>query len=70
METLTNEDKISIINQHKRNLEYSKYGIEISILEEQAVDSPSESVISSFNKQISEINKKITVLDAEIASLS
>lgn len=70
MDLLTDEDKISIVNQHKKNLEYLKYGLQISILEEQAIDSHSESVIISLNKQISEIDKKIKALDTELLSLS
>ena len=57
MNTLSKEDKISIINQHKRNIEYSKYNIEISIIEEESVDSPSESSINSLKEQLSELDK-------------
>jgi hypothetical protein len=67
---LTNEDKISIINQHKRNIEYSKYNLQVSLIEENAVTSPDQDAIDSLNDKIVEVNKKITALDAEIASLS
>jgi predicted nucleic acid-binding Zn-ribbon protein len=69
MTTLTNEDKISIINQHKRNLEYSKYNIEITILEENSANNPNQDTLTSLNNQIEEISKKISVLDAEISKL-
>lgn len=69
MSTLTNEDKISIINQRKRNLDYAKYHIEMSILEENAIDLPNESMLDSLNKQMLDVNKKIKALDDEIASL-
>ena len=70
MTMLTNEDKISIINQHKRNIEYSKYNLQVSLIEENAVTSPDQDAIDSLNDKIVEVNKKITALDAEIASLS
>lgn len=70
MTTLSNEDKIAIINQHKRTVEYSKYGVELSILEENAVASPNAQVITSLNTELADLNSKITALDAEIAALS
>lgn len=69
MTTLTNEDKISIINQHKRNIEYAKYGYEISLIAENAVASPNQAAINSINDQIADANSKLAALDAEIASL-
>lgn len=69
MSTLTNDDKLAIINQHKKNLDYAKYGFEISLIEEQSIDSPSAERITSINNQIAEINKKLEALDEEAASL-
>lgn len=70
MSTLTNEDKISIINQHKRNVEYSKYNLEISVLAENAVSDPDENAITGFNAKIADLDSKLAALDAEIESLS
>lgn len=70
MTTLSNEEKISIINQHKKNVEYSKYNLQISLIEENAVTSPDQDAVDSLNDKIAEIDKKITALDAEIDSLS
>lgn len=70
MTTLTNDDKIAIINQHKRNIEYAKYGYQVSLIAENAVSSPNEETIDSLNQQISDVDSKIAALDAEIASLS
>lgn len=69
MTTLSKEDKISIINQHKRNIEYTKYGIQLSIIEENAVESPSQDKVNSFNDQIADLDSKLAALDAELASL-
>lgn len=67
--TLTNEEKMGIAVQHKRNLEYSLYNLELSLIEENAVDSPNTEVVSSLNSQISELSKKITAINNEIAEL-
>lgn len=70
MTTLSNEDKISIINQHKRAVEYSKYNLSVSLIEENAVVSPDQDAVSALNDKIADHNSKLTALDAEIASLS
>lgn len=70
MTTLSNEDKVAIINQHKRTVEYSKYGIELSILEENSITSPNTQTITSLNNELADLNSKLDALDAEIAALS
>jgi hypothetical protein len=70
MTTLSNEDKISIINQHKRNVEYSKYNLTVSLIEENAVLSPDQEAIASLNDKIADHDKKLSALNAEINSLS
>lgn len=62
---LTNEEKIAIIDQHKRTVEYSKYNLQVSILEENAVDTPNADTVDSLNNQIAELDKKLAALDAE-----
>jgi len=69
MTTLDKEDKVAIINQHKRNIEYSKYNLEVSLITENAVLNPDETNIDSINEKIADLDRKLSVLDAEIASL-
>lgn len=69
MTLLTNEDKVAIINQHKRNIEYTKYGVELSLAEENSIESPSQNVIDALNIQISDLNNKIALLDTELSEL-
>ena len=66
---LTNEEKVSVINQHIRNLEFNKYNLNVSLIEENAMAIPNQATVDSINLQISEANAKITALNAEIASL-
>lgn len=70
MTTLSNEEKISIINQHKKNVEYSRYNLQVSLIEENAVSNPDQDTIDSLNDKIAELDSKISALDAEISSLS
>jgi hypothetical protein len=66
---LSNEEKINIINQHLNNLHYSKFNLEISIIEENAKSSSNASYVQGLNNQIEDCNKQISALDAEIATL-
>lgn len=66
---LTTEEKISIVNQHIKNVEYSIYNLNLSLVEEQAVNSPDTDKISSLNAQLAESNAKKTALLAELSDL-
>jgi hypothetical protein len=70
MTTLTNEDKIAIITQHKRNIEYTKYGYEVALIAESATSSPNQESINTYNSEIADLNRKLDALDIEIAALS
>jgi hypothetical protein len=67
--TLTKEEKIDIINQHLKNLEYSKYNSQISLVEESAAIEPQPILIDEINSQIDNINAKTSALLSEIESL-
>lgn len=70
MTLLTNEEKISIINSHIKNLEYNKYNLEISVIEENAKATPVSETLISLNSQISETSAQIVALESELASLT
>lgn len=63
---LTNAEKIEIIYQHMKNLNYSLYNLQISLKEEQAIDTLNGDNVSSINQQISDIVSKKTALAAEL----
>lgn len=67
---LTNEEKTSIIESRKRGLERDKFNYELAILEENAISTPNQDVLSTVNAQLSDIVARIAVLDAELASLT
>lgn len=70
MTTLSNEDKLGIANQHKRNLEYNIYNTHLSLVEEKSVSDPNSDIVNSLNNEITELNKKLTAINNEIASLT
>jgi len=66
---LTNEEKADIINQHIKNLEYSKFNLELSKIEEDSKTTPDSTMLSSLTSQLSEVNVKITALLEELAKV-
>lgn len=68
--TLTNEEKSGIISQHIKNVEYSLYNLNLSLLEENAVSSPDADKISSLNDQIDDLNAQKTALESELSNLA
>jgi len=67
---LTNEEKAGIVTQHIKNIEYSIYNLEISVIEEEAVESPDAEKISTLNSDITELNTKKAALTTELATLT
>ena len=67
---LTNEEKAGIVNQHKRNIEMNKYNLQLSLMEENALDTPNAETVASLNAQIADLTDKLAVLDTELDSLN
>jgi hypothetical protein len=65
---LTNEEKAGIVEQHIKNLEYSKYNLEVSLIEE-TVSPSSTAVVNSLQDQLLSINLKIDALKQELSQL-
>jgi hypothetical protein len=66
---LSVEDKLTIVNQHIRNLDYNIYGLELDLLVENASQSPDTDRISTINTQLAAINAKRAVLVTEQQSI-
>lgn len=65
---LTNEEKAGIINQHIKNLEYSIFNIEMSLIEEKAVEV--SATADSLESQLAELNLKKSALLSELKKVS
>jgi hypothetical protein len=70
MTLLTNEEKIGIANQHLKNLQYNRYNLELSLKEENALDTPNEASVADVQSQLNSIDAKIEAIEAEIDTLS
>jgi hypothetical protein len=67
---LTNEEKATVITTHLRNLSYTKYNTDLSIIEEESLSTPSAESLSQLNAQLASINTKISALEAELLLVS
>jgi hypothetical protein len=67
---LTKEEKAQIISSHLKNLNYTKYNLEIDIIQENAKDSPSSSSINNFNSQVDEVDNQILALETKLAEVN
>lgn len=70
MTILTKEDKIQLINSHKRSLEYSRYGLTLDVLKENAKSTPDQEEISRLESIIDETDNQIAALDVELATVN
>ena len=68
--SLSNEEKINIVNQHIKSVDYSIYGYELDLFQANAVSSPDAAQIAAINSRISEANTKKTALVLEKDSLT
>ena len=68
--TLTNEEKAAVVTQHIKNVEYSIYNLELSVIEENAVSSPDAGKISSLADQITDLSAQKTALTTELSLLT
>jgi hypothetical protein len=65
MTTLSNTEKAQIINQRIKNLNYTKY--DLDLLVENTKAAPLASAISTITTSISDINAQIAALTTELA---
>ena len=64
--TLTNADRVTIINSKMKNLVYTKYNLDLDIIIENAKVTPSAASISALNSSVAEIVAQIAVLQTEL----
>lgn len=67
--TLSNDDKLNIVNQKIRNVEYAKYSAELELRLEESTDSPDSATVADLNNQVANLNAKMSILTAEKTSL-
>ena len=67
---LTNAEKISVIESHIKNVQYAKYNAEVTLIEENALETPNADAVQRANTSIASANAQITALEAQIEALS
>lgn len=67
---LTNEEKLGILNQHLKSVDYTIYGLQLDLIEAQASETPDAVQISSINGRITSANAKREALVEERDSLT
>ena len=67
---LTKEEKAQIISSHIKNLSYTRYNLEIDIIQENAKVSPSSSALTSFNAQIDEVDNQVEALQTQLTAVN
>jgi hypothetical protein len=68
--TLTNADKLNIINQHLKGIEFAIYGLELDLIVENATLDPSEDSVTSITNRLNSLALKRTALLEEAEPLS
>jgi hypothetical protein len=63
---LSNDEKVTVIITHLRNLSYTKYNTELSIIEEESLSAPSAENLAQLNAQLDTVNTKVAALAAEL----
>jgi hypothetical protein len=66
---LTTEDKLIILDQHIRSVNYGLYGLELDLLEINATANPDAGQIANINTRIADSNAKKSALTEERNSL-
>ncbi len=68
--SLSNEEKIGVVDQHIKSLSYILYGAQLDLIEANAATNPDLVTISAINTKISDLNSKLEALNTELSSLS
>jgi hypothetical protein len=64
-DTLTLEEKQIIVNQHIRNLDFSIYGLEMDLVESNAVSPTDSEYVSTVQDRLDALNLRKAALIAE-----
>jgi hypothetical protein len=65
MTTLSNSDKVLIVDQKIKNLDYQKYGTQLDIALENASSTPDQENLNTLNAKMTDIDAKLSLLNEE-----
>jgi hypothetical protein len=67
---LNKEEKAQIINNHIKSLAYTRYNLEIDLVQENAKAAPIASSISAFEDQIEDVDGQIEALNTKLTAVN
>jgi hypothetical protein len=67
---LTNEEKLGIVEQHIKSIDYGIYGIQLDLIELNATSAPDASQVTNLNTRLTAYNAKRAALVTEKNSLT
>jgi hypothetical protein len=67
---LSAEDKITIVEQHLKNVLYSEYNAQLALIEANALSTPNQASVDSANAQLRDVTAQKAALQAELDSLT
>lgn len=70
MTTLSKNDKLTLLNAKIRSINYSKYGLELDIIQEEAKSSPNQEEISRLEDLVEDSDRQLTALNAELTTVN
>lgn len=70
MTTLSKEDKLTLLNSKIRSINYSKYGLELDILQENAKSTINQEEVSRLEDLVEDADKQLTALNAELTKVN
>jgi hypothetical protein len=69
MSLLTNADKLNVVNQHIKSLDFQIYNAELDLLVANAESPVNSENVSTINARLTAMNAKRALLEAEAAPL-
>lgn len=67
---LTNEEKLGIIEQHIKSIDYGIYGIQLDLIEINATAAPDASQVTNLNTRLTALNARRAAIVTEKNSLT
>jgi hypothetical protein len=69
MTLLTNEDKLNIVNQHIKSIDFQSYNLQLDLIEANAESPVNSESVSTITGRINGLNAKRTALESEAETL-
>ena len=70
MTLLTNADKLNIVNQHMKSIDFQMYNFQLDLIEANAESPVNSETVSTINGRINALAAKRTALESEAAELA